>query len=197
MVRTFRQLAQAVACLYNGTNSCDRNCLENSVSPRSHRQSALQLARFVPFRLNRLAGAVSQHLSVIYRGRFALEIPEWRVMATVGEDPSCTAQHIAASTRMHKTRVSRAIAHLMKRRLLERVPRAADRREMPLRLTAAGRRMYAQLVPLALKRERALLACMNARELRGFITGLDRLEGFPGLEINAAPHARAAAQSLP
>lgn len=146
------------------------------MSPRPTRQGSLQLARFVPFRLNRLAAAVSLHLAAIYRGRFALDIPEWRVMATVGQDPSCSAQHIAASTRMHKTRVSRAIAHLMKRRLLERVPRPGDRREMQLRLSAAGRRMYAQLVPLALRRERALLACMNARELRGFLAGLERLE---------------------
>jgi DNA-binding MarR family transcriptional regulator len=146
------------------------------VSPRSTRQASLQLARFVPFRLNRLAAAVSQHLSLVYRGRFALDIPEWRVMATVGEDPSCTAQHIAASTRMHKTRVSRAIAHLVKRRLLERVRRPGDRREMQLRLSPGGRRMYARLVPLALLRERALLSCMSARELRGFITGLERLE---------------------
>jgi DNA-binding MarR family transcriptional regulator len=151
------------------------------VSPRSTRQASLQLARFVPFRLNRLAAAVSQHLSQVYRGRFALEIPEWRVMATVGEDPSCTAQHIAASTRMHKTRVSRAIAHLVKRRLLERLPRPGDRREMQLRLSPAGRRMYAQLVPLALLRERALLSCMKPGERRGFITGLDRLEAVLGL----------------
>ncbi len=154
---------------------------------RSTRQTSLQLARFVPFRLNRLAAAVSQHLSLIYRGRFALEIPEWRVMATVGQDPSCTAQHIAASTRMHKTRVSRAIAHLMKRRLLERVPRPGDRREMQLRLSAAGRRMYAQLVPLALVRERALLACMSARELRGFLAGLERLEVCLGLAVDSSP----------
>lgn len=146
------------------------------MSPRSTHQASLQLARFVPFRLNRLAAAVSQHLSLVYRGRFALEIPEWRVMATVGQDPSCTAQHIAASTRMHKTRVSRAIAHLVKRRLLERVRRPGDRREMQLRLSPAGRRMYARLVPLALLRERALLSCMSARELHGFITGLERLE---------------------
>jgi DNA-binding MarR family transcriptional regulator len=177
----------SVASPYNGTNGCARNCLEeNTVSPRSTRRASLQLVRFVPFRLNRLAAAVSQHLSVIYRGRFRLEIPEWRVMATVGQDPRCTAQHIAASTRMHKTRVSRAIAHLMKRGLIERVTRPADRREMQLRLSGAGRRMYAQLVPLALRRERALLACMSARELRGFTGGLARLEAFLGLG-GAAP----------
>jgi DNA-binding MarR family transcriptional regulator len=186
-----------IAGPYNGTNGCARNRLENLVSPRSTPRASLQLARFVPFRLNRLAAAVSQHLSAIYRGRFQLDIPEWRVMATVGQDPRCTAQHIAASARMHKTRVSRAIAHLLKRGLIERVPRAADRREMQLRLSSSGRRMYAQLVPLALLRERALLACMSARELRGFITGLARLEGFLGVAGSAARSSASHAESLP
>ncbi|MGH8134055.1 MAG: MarR family winged helix-turn-helix transcriptional regulator [Steroidobacteraceae bacterium] len=149
--------------------------------PRSSDRATLRLAGFVPFRLNRLAAEVSSHLSVIYRGRFALEIPEWRVMATVGQDRGCTAQFIAGSTRMHKTRVSRAIAQLMKRGLIERLPSPGDRREMPLHLTKTGGRIYAQLVPLALARERALLGCLTSAQLRGFLAGLDRLERFLGL----------------
>ena len=135
----------------------------------------------MPFRLNRLAAAVSQHLSAVYRARFALEIPEWRVMATVGQDLGCTAQHVADSTRMHKTRVSRAIAQLARRGLIERVASERDRRERALRLTRAGRRLYAKLVPLALARERALLACMSGAERRSLLRGLDRLEQFLGL----------------
>ena len=148
---------------------------------RSGRRTSLRLAGFIPFRLNRLAAEVSQHLSAIYRGRFMLEIPEWRVMATVGQDLGCTAQHVADSTRMHKTRVSRAIAHLVSRGLIERVASARDRRERQLRLTRAGGRIYAQLVPLALARERALLACLSAAERRSLLRGLDRLEEFLGL----------------
>jgi len=79
---------------------------------------------------------------------------------------------------MHKTRVSRAIAHLEERGLMARATRSDDRREMELRLTKAGRRMYAELVPLALERERALLACMSNDQLRAFVTGLDCLESF-------------------
>src|ERR1700710_2812289 len=78
----------------------------------------LQLDDFVPCRLNRLAAEVSEHLAEVYRARFGLDIPEWRVMATVGPERGCTAQHIARSTRMHKTRVSRAIAHLEERGLM-------------------------------------------------------------------------------
>lgn len=151
------------------------------MSARPATEPALHLPGFVPFRLNRLAAEVSQYLSAIYRDRFGLDVPEWRVMVTVGPERGCTATFIAASTRMHKTRVSRAIAHLERRGLLERASKTDDRRELELRLTKAGRRLYAELVPLALERERALLACLSKDQLRGFTAALDCLEQFLGI----------------
>ena len=164
--------------------------MDAKISSRSTpSEPTLELGNFVPFRLNRLASEVSEHLAGIYRERFGLDIPEWRVMATVGPatvDPTvgCTAQYIASSTRMHKTRVSRAIAHLEERGLMTRVTRSDDRREMELRLTKAGRRMYSELVPLALERECVLLACMTRDQLRAFTTALNCLETFLGLRKN-------------
>jgi DNA-binding MarR family transcriptional regulator len=152
------------------------------MSVRAPSELGLELAGFVPYRLNRLAVGVSNHLSDIYRERFGLDIPEWRVMATVGSQHGCTAQHVAESTRMHKTRVSRAIAHLEERDLVERASSAADRREREVRLTKAGRRMYAELVPLVLERERQLLACLTREQLRGFLVGMEALESFLGLQ---------------
>ena len=144
-------------------------------------EQTLELSAFVPFRLNRLATGVSQYLAAIYQARFGLDIPQWRVMATVREN-ACTAQHIAASTRMHKTRVSRAIVELEARDLIERASNEQDRRERQVRLTKAGRRLYAELVPLALERESALLACLAPEQLHGFLQGLDVLESFLGLD---------------
>ena len=152
------------------------------VSIRFPSELGLELAGFVPYRLNRLAVGVSNHLADIYRARFGLDVPEWRVMATVGSQHGCTAQHIAESARMHKTRVSRAIAHLEERGLVERASSTADRREREVRLTKAGRRMYAELVPLVLERERELLACLGKEQLRGFLAGMEALENFLGLE---------------
>lgn len=148
---------------------------------RPEPEPSLELCAFVPFRLNRLATGVSQYLAVIYQDRFGLDIPQWRVMATVG-GRACTAQYIAASTRMHKTRVSRAIAELEARDLIERVSNEQDRRERQVRLTKAGRRMYIELVPLALERELSLLGCLTAEQLQGFLDGLGVLERFLGLE---------------
>jgi DNA-binding MarR family transcriptional regulator len=152
------------------------------VSTRLPGELALELAGFVPYRLNRLAVGVSNHLADIYRERFGLDIPEWRVMATVGSRHGCTAQYIAQSTRMHKTRVSRAIGHLEERELIERASSAADKREREVRLTKTGRRMYAELVPLVLERERQLLACLSKEQLRGLVAGMEALESFLGLK---------------
>ncbi len=143
-----------------------------------HARATLHLPSFVPFRLNRLAVAVSHYLSVIYREHFGLDVPEWRVLVTVGPERGCTAQYIAGSTRMHKTRVSRAIAHLVELGLMERTSSTHDRRAMELRLSKTGRRMYQELVPLALERERTLLSCLNKDELRGFLLALENLERF-------------------
>jgi DNA-binding MarR family transcriptional regulator len=153
----------------------------DEIAARPGTVPSLQLGNFTPFRLNRLATGVSDHLAQIYKQRFGLEIPEWRVIATVGPVWTCTAQHIADTTRMHKTRVSRAISHLVKRGLIERTCNADDRREMELRLSKAGRAMYTELVPLSLERERALLACLSEEELRAFNESLERLEEFLGL----------------
>ena len=80
----------------------------------------LDLFRFAPFRLNRLAAEVSSALSIEYRERYGLDIPEWRVLATLGfRNDACSAQYISHCTRTHKSTISRAVTALMARQLIE------------------------------------------------------------------------------
>jgi DNA-binding MarR family transcriptional regulator len=151
---------------------------------RTHTEAPLQLSSFIPFRLNRLATAISSHLAEIYRERFGLEVAEWRVLVTLGAERACSAQHIVHSTRTHKTRISRAIAQLVKRGLIERVASVKDGRELQLKLSKSGQRVYRQLAPLTLQRERTLLACMSKTQLRSFIAAIKRLEDY--LELTPA-----------
>lgn len=137
----------------------------------------LDLFRFVPFRLNRLAAEVSAALSVEYQQRYGLDIPEWRVLATLGfRNEACSAQYIAHCTRTHKSTISRAVTALMDRQLVERVENEDDRREFALRMTRRGKALYQELIPRLLRREREILSCLTEQERRDFAALLGKIE---------------------
>jgi len=142
----------------------------------------LDLLKFVPFRMNRLAAEISQALSSEYRDRYGMDIPEWRVIATLGfRGVPCTAQSIVDSTRTHKSTISRAVASLMARGLIERVENPADRRENSLQLSREGKVLYQGLIPRLLVREREILSCLSPTELAQFEDTLTRIELWLGL----------------
>ena len=137
----------------------------------------LDLFKFVPFRLNRLAAEVSAALSSEYQERYGLDIPEWRVLATLGfRNQACSAQYIAHCTRTHKSTISRAVTALMTRQLVERVENKDDRREFTLRMTRKGKALYAKLIPRLLRKEREIMSCLNAKEQTDFARLLGKIE---------------------
>jgi len=143
----------------------------------SQKGSRLDLFRFVPFRLNRLAAEVSSALSGEYQARYRLDIPEWRVLATLGfRDEACSAQYIAHCTRTHKSTISRAVGALMTRQLVERVENKDDRREFALRMTRKGRALYEKLIPRLLRKEREIMSCLTRQEQRDFARLLGKIE---------------------
>jgi DNA-binding MarR family transcriptional regulator len=134
----------------------------------------IELERFLPYRLNVVAEAVSRSLSRIYAKQYGISVPEWRVIATLGQYTRMTAKEIGAHSRMHKTKVSRAAAQLAARGLLSRQPNDQDKREAYLTLTENGEAVYREIVPHALAfaesifegvsgEERALLEELLAR----------------------------------
>ena len=135
------------------------------------------LFQFVPFRLNRLAAEVSAALSDEYQVRYGLDIPEWRVIATLGfRDDACSAQFISQCTRTHKSTISRAVTALLDRELIERVENEDDRRAFELRLSAKGTALYEELIPRLLSKERDILSCLTAQERKDFAAALGKIE---------------------
>jgi DNA-binding MarR family transcriptional regulator len=131
----------------------------------------------VPFRLNRLAAEVSAALSGEYQERYGLDIPEWRVLATLGfRVEACSAQYIAHCTRTHKSTISRAVTALMTRQLVERVENKDDRREFALRMTRKGRALYEKLIPRLLRKEQEIMSCLTVKEQNDFARLLGKIE---------------------
>jgi len=137
----------------------------------------LNLLKFMPFRLNRLAAEFSSALAAEYMARYKIDIPEWRVLATLGlHDTPRSAQYVVRCTRPHKSRISRAVSALVDLGYVARLDSADDRREVMLELTPRGRAIYGELVPLLLKREETILSCLTADEQAQLNHLVDKLE---------------------
>ena len=146
----------------------------------------LALEHFLPYRLSVLSNTISAQIAGEYGARFGLTIPEWRTLAVLGRFAPLTATGVVARTAMDKVRVSRAVSRLLADGLLERAVDPADRRRAPLRLSRKGRRIYEQIVPLALRREAELLACLNATETKQLDRLLAKLQAqADGMELPA------------
>jgi DNA-binding MarR family transcriptional regulator len=135
----------------------------------------LELESFLPYRLNVLATVVSQGLSSIYAERYGFGIPEWRVVATLGQFGAMTAKEIGAHSHMHKTKVSRAVAALARRKLVQRRANRQDLREAFLSLSPEGRAIYDDLVPVAQRYAAELRQGLSSAETAQLDNLLSRL----------------------
>jgi len=122
-----------------------------------------RLADFLPYLMSVTTNAVSDMIASEYRARFGLKIPEWRVMAVLGDAGSQTQRSLVGATRMDKVAVNRACKVLEGRGLVGRSPNAHH-----IELTAAGKAMHGEIMPLALDMERRLFAQLSAAELKQF-----------------------------
>ena len=117
----------------------------------------LKLEEFLPYRLNVVASLVSQALSRIYAERYGIGVPEWRVLVTLGQYGMMTGKAIGAHSHMHKTKVSRAVA-LLEKRKLRHAARQPRRPAGSLPGADAGRpRHLRDLAPVALDFARRLV----------------------------------------
>ena len=124
----------------------------------------LDLDRFMPYRLSVLTNRVSSAIARHYSERFNLSIPEWRVIAVLGQNPGLSAREVAERTAMDKVQVSRAVASLLAAKRLTKAAHVSDGRVAHLSLSAKGRAIYEEVVPLALGLEKRLLSVLTVKE---------------------------------
>lgn len=139
--------------------------------------TSTRLADFIPYRMSVTTNAVSDLIAGEYRARYGLKIPEWRVMAVLGDAGTQTQRALVGATRMDKVAVNRACKVLEERGLVARSPNISDGRSHHLELTSAGRTMFNLIMPLALDMEARLFGCLTARETQMLKATLGKLDG--------------------
>lgn len=142
----------------------------------ARQDDVLELETFLPYRLYHLADLVSREFARIYKDRLGLTRPEWRTLSGLGQSGTMTAKELGEQSAMHKTKVSRAVAELERRRWLTRTPDEKDRRIEHLALTKTGLAAYLDMVPLAKAFEQELLGKLDNGSREDIIQLLGKLE---------------------
>lgn len=149
--------------------------------PETTPHEILDLERLVPYRLSVLSNKVSSAIAGEYHRRFGLAITEWRVMAVLGRFPGLSAREVTERTAMDKVAVSRAVARLLERSLIQREIHGDDRRRSVLTLSEDGFRVYDEVAPMVLECERQLLGPLSEEERAQLDRLIDKL-GKEGLK---------------
>lgn len=136
------------------------------------------LQDFLPFLLNRAAEECSLQFQTQYRDRYGMLRMEWRVLFHLGIYGSMTAKEIGARAKIHKTKISRAVAKLSDRRFVARNRDQNDRRAEHLSLTSAGEAAYRDLRSVAKTYDEKLTAQLSTEETVILRRMLRRLSGI-------------------
>lgn len=108
-------------------------------------QDPFDLHDFLPYLLNRAAEESSLSFNRIYKDRYGMLRTEWRVLFHLGTYGEMSARDISDKARIHKTKVSRAIAALEAKRFVSREKSEEDRRFEILRLLPQGQAAFRDL----------------------------------------------------
>ena len=136
-----------------------------------------RLADFLPYQLSVASNAVSRAVAIGtgYESRFGLTAAEWRVLAAVTAAGHPTQVELGEATGMDKMTISRAVAGLTTRRLIDRARDTGDRRTLRLSPTDEGRRIHDIVAPQALEVEERLLAALSPGEAEALRAALAHL----------------------
>ncbi|WP_233889614.1 MarR family winged helix-turn-helix transcriptional regulator [Paraburkholderia flagellata] len=107
--------------------------------------------------------------------RFDVSRDEFNVLACLSIVGAMTAKKICEVTGRPKNSISRAVSRLAERKMIRRKTNADDRREIRLALNESGRRLYEQVLPVALDRQTMMLGALDKNERAVLDRILDKL----------------------
>ena len=107
---------------------------------------------------------------------FDLPDAELRCLLLFGEDRYLTPKGIAQKMNVAKSRVSKIVAQMIKRGLIQRTPDPEDSRVVLLSLTPAGQAKWKITTEFIDQHNAEILSLMNQDERKGLLTYLGILE---------------------
>lgn len=125
-----------------------------------------RLDKFLPFQLAIASGVMSDIVFAACDDRFRLTIPEWRLIASLGDASQLAQIDLVRSTSLDKVAVNRACKALMNRGYLIRSPHSSDRRSHLLELSDTGKMLFINIWSQADKIADQMFACFTSHEIQ-------------------------------
>jgi DNA-binding MarR family transcriptional regulator len=104
-----------------------------------------------------------------------MAVDQWRILAALRAREGCSMTALAETTAIDRTTLTRSVARMRAKKLVERKRDEIDRRATRLRLSARGRALYERALPIALRQNELAVAGMSAGEITAFRAQLWRI----------------------
>ena len=109
------------------------------------------LENFLPYQLSILANRISKDFSKEYISRFGINNAEWRIIAHLSQETEAISiREIYHKVGLEKSKVSRAVSKLAKRKLLSKKVNSNDKRLVDLKLTRVGKEVIDEMKEIAM-----------------------------------------------
>ena len=131
--------------------------------------------KLIAYRILSLSALLNRGIETLLDAEAGLSVRQWRVLLCLAHYGSRSVQGIADFCRYDKSQVSRAVSELQTRKLVRSKPSPEDGRSIVVSMTAAGRRLYEQALPLSLARQAELTECLTTSQLSEFENTVDLL----------------------
>ena len=138
------------------------------------------LQHSIPYLLARAGIKTSQSFNTEIK-QFGLTLNEWRVGATLRQQPHQRLSEVAEHTSIDASTLSRIVDAMVQRKLVIRERGADDARAVALRLSHEGESVIDKVIPLAQLYERVTLAGVSPDEIQLLRNVLTRI--FTNLDL--------------
>jgi DNA-binding MarR family transcriptional regulator len=132
---------------------------------RLQRRARLRLDDFLPYLINRVGVALVARFTERALARHQVTIDMWRVLAALSDNGSQRQVDLAGMTSIEASTISRLVTRLVHRELVNRSRSRTNGREVVVELTARGKVLVAELIPIALSVESSAIGAVGGSDL--------------------------------
>lgn len=146
-----------------------------SMSEESTSHPDKPISHFLTYRVNVLANLFNRQMERLLQHEFAIALPDWRVIAHLGQFGALSVKQLSRHSEMDKALVSRIVTRLVEREVVVSRPDERDKRSVSVKLTESGLLLYHKIKPVALEQQIKFAMPLSEIEVANLESALDKL----------------------